>query len=347
MPHKILKVAALVFLSIVLSSIMTWLGIPAAFLLGPLVSGIIIANYGHKISINAAAYNLAQGFTGCMIAQTVSSMQIENGSETNWWFFIVGALTVVALSTILGLVMMRTQILPGTTIAWGLSPGAATAMTIMADSYGADTQVVAFMQYLRVLLVATIASTASRIWGDNNYNHVASNVWVQTILWLPLLQTTAVVILCCLTAHFIKFRAGGLLLSLLAGIVLSRCGLITIELPKPLLAIAYAFIGWRIGLNFTPELLKHAVKALPRILFCTITLIGLCGLLAACLVFFWNIEPLTAYLATSPGGADTVAIIASSSKVDADFVMTMQILRFMFVLILSPFFAKIIANKNL
>ena len=40
--------------------------------------------------------------------------------------------------------------LPGTTAVWGSSPGAATAMVLMAEAFGADARLVAFMQYLRV-----------------------------------------------------------------------------------------------------------------------------------------------------------------------------------------------------
>lgn len=39
--------------------------------------------------------------------------------------------------------------------------------------------------------------------------------------------------------------------------------------------------------------------------------------------------PLTAYLATSPGGADSVAIIAASAHVEISFVMAMQLARFL------------------
>ena len=47
-------------------------------------------------------------------------------------------------------------------------------------------------------------------------------------------------------------------------------------------------------------------------------------------------DPLTAYLATSPGGADSVAIIAASSNVDVPFVMAMQMARFILVLLVVP-----------
>lgn len=48
-------------------------------------------------------------------------------------------------------------------------------------------------------------------------------------------------------------------------------------------------------------------------------------------------DPLTAYRATSPGGADSVAIIAThAAMVDVGLVMAMQLARFMLVLLLGP-----------
>jgi uncharacterized membrane protein AbrB (regulator of aidB expression) len=55
-------------------------------------------------------------------------------------------------------------------------------------------------------------------------------------------------------------------------------------------------------------------------------------------------DPLTAYLATSPGGADSVAIIAASSPVDVPFVMAMQVARFILVMLAGPFLAKRVAR---
>ena len=74
-------------------------------------------------------------------------------------------------------------------------------------------------------------------------------------------------------------------------------------------------------------------------------MIGVCGLLAVLLVYAAGIDPLTAYLATSPGGMDAVAIIAASSNVDIAFVMAMQSLRFLIVLVAGPPLARFIAKR--
>ena len=55
-------------------------------------------------------------------------------------------------------------VVPGTTGVWGSSPGAASAMVVMADAFGADARLVAFMQYLRVVCVVVVASLIARFW---------------------------------------------------------------------------------------------------------------------------------------------------------------------------------------
>jgi uncharacterized membrane protein AbrB (regulator of aidB expression) len=58
-----------------------------------------------------------------------------------------------------------------------------------------------------------------------------------------------------------------------------------------------------------------------------------------------GIDPLTAYLATSPGGMDSAAIIGASTKVDLSFVMALQTVRFMVVLLVGPPISRFVATR--
>ena len=69
---------------------------------------------------------------------------------------------------------------------------------------------------------------------------------------------------------------------------------------------------------------------------CILGLIVLCGGVAWLMVLATGVDPLTAYLATSPGGSDSIAIIAASTNVDVSFVMAMQTVRMIAVLFLAP-----------
>jgi membrane AbrB-like protein len=57
-----------------------------------------------------------------------------------------------------------------------------------------------------------------------------------------------------------------------------------------------------------------------------------------------GIDPLTAYLATSPGGLDSIAVIATGSRADVPFVLAMQTMRLFFVILTGPPIARLISR---
>ena len=153
---------ALITLSAALGALLFWLHAPAALMLGPLIAAILIAAGGGRVRFPLAPFVLAQGLIGCLIAKMVP-LSIMGDILAHWQMFTAAILFVVAASSFLGWLMTRLQLLPGTTALWGMSPGAASVMTIMAESYGADIRLVAVMQYLRIVMVAGVAATVAAL----------------------------------------------------------------------------------------------------------------------------------------------------------------------------------------
>lgn len=330
---------SLIAVSVACEALLAHWGIPAFMLLGPMIAAIGLTTTGAGLRIPPVLFVIAQGVLGCMIAGAFPSW-IGVELTAHWFMFACGVISVIAASCLIGLIMTHWQILPGSTALWGLSPGAATAMTLMAEAYGADAQLVAFMQYLRVVLVALVSSFLAGFYGLG-IHHNFSFTWLFSVAHpLEFGKTLLLAVPVALLASRLRFRAGALLVPLILGVALTHFGVLKITMPLWLLSAAYALIGWRIGLRFNRQLLIYALKKLPQILLCNIALILVCGLLAYILVRWGHIDPLTAWLATSPGGADTAAIIAASSHVDFPFVMAMQMLRFIAVLIIGPLIAK-------
>ncbi|RVB66210.1 AbrB family transcriptional regulator, partial [Mesorhizobium sp. M7A.F.Ca.CA.004.06.1.1] len=78
----------------------------------------------------------------------------------------------------------------------------------------------------------------------------------------------------------------------------------------------------------------------------SVALIAFCGGLAFLISHLLGIDPLTAYLATSPGGMDSIAIIAAAAQnVDISFVMALQSARFLIVLLVGPSVARLVARS--
>ncbi len=333
----------LLVLSLLFVVLLELLHVPAALLLGTMAAAILVAAHEGKIAVPATPYVLAQGMIACLIARTVNP-DILLTMARQWPVFLFSVVSVILCSTALGGLLARWKVLPGTTAVWGSAPGAATVMVLMGEAYGADARLVAFMQFLRVVLVALTASVVARLWGLHAGAAVASPDWFAPVDPVALGGTLALAIVGSLIGARSKIPAGALLVPMFAGIVLSGTHVLTIVLPRPLMACCYALIGWAIGLRFTREVLAYAAHALPRVFAAILSLIALCGGLAYVLHRLTGVDALTAYLATSPGGADSVAVIAAASKVDMPFVMAMQVARFLLVMAIGPTVARVVAR---
>lgn len=57
-----------------------------------------------------------------------------------------------------------------------------------------------------------------------------------------------------------------MLVPMVLGMTLQSNHLLRIDLPEWLLSMAYAVMGWRIGLGFTRQVLKRSFRALPQIM---------------------------------------------------------------------------------
>ncbi|MDJ0389467.1 AbrB family transcriptional regulator [Roseomonas sp. E05] len=336
--------AVLLGLSVLLVAVLELFGLPAALLLGAMAAGILVAVMEGALRVGSLPFALAQGVIGCMIARSIKP-EILGELLVDWPVFLAGVASVLAASSLLGWLLARRQVLPGTTAIWGSSPGAAAAMMLMAEAHGADVRLVAFMLYLRVVLVATVASVVARVWVGVPEGAVQSAPWFPPVDWLALGATLLVGPGSAWLARRLRIPAGAMLVPLFLAALLQGFGLMTIELPPWVLAASYATVGWSIGLRFTRPILAHAARALPRVLASNLVLIAVCGVFAALLSLVLGIDPLTAYLATSPGGADSVAIIAASSEVDIAFIMAMQMARFLIVLLIGPAIARFFARR--
>jgi hypothetical protein len=342
--------AALLAFSILLAAVFDHIGLPAARLLGPMVAAIVLSVRGWDLPVPRPAFVAAQGVIGTLIARGVPGSMLSTLSG-HFFVFVAGVLVVTVLANGLGWMLSRWRVFPGDTAIWGSAPGGASAMMIMAEAHGADVRLVAFMQYLRVVCVSFTASLVAHWWagGQDHPAAVAAAashaLFVAPASWVNVGATLGVALGGAVLGQRLRVPAGALLLPMFAGIALQDVAGTRLELPPLVLAVAYTIVGWVIGSRFNRQVLLTTMRSAPKVLASIFTLIALCGCFAAVLVHWAGVDPLTAYLATSPGGADTVAIIAASTTVDVPFVITMQVLRLLFVMATGPAIARMLSRK--
>ncbi len=114
----------LLLLSVLFSSLLLRIHLPAALLLGPLIAGLILSLRGVKLSIPRPCYLVAQAIVGCMIARAINP-SVFGVLFNNWALVLAILLTTPAISGLTGWLLVRYSALPGATGALGkLSPAA-------------------------------------------------------------------------------------------------------------------------------------------------------------------------------------------------------------------------------
>ncbi len=214
---------------------------------------------------------------------------------------------------------------------------------MMAQAYGADARLVGFMQYLRVIFVAGIAAIVARTVAGITATTPAHAFFEAPDL-VPALTAAAIAI---------------------GGSVLGKATRLPAR-PSPRSALTrrrapcgrcrLLCAGARAGARLCPARLDDRPRLRPRRpparragAFPGDPLHSaahrLFGLLAYALHVFAGIDPLTAYLATSPGGMDSIAIIAAAIDVDVPFIMALQTARMLIVMAIGPALARRLANR--
>lgn len=326
----------LIALSAAISLVWGAAGLPAALLLGPLLAGLTLGVQGVRLTVPRPAYIGAQGLLAAMVAGTITPATVASLGHHSALFGVVMVGTMAGCTAI-GWLLSRTRLIPGATAIYGTSPGAASAMILLAEAEGADPRLVAFMQYTRVLLVALSAALVAHLWIQVSGARPPSAGLFAPVPPGPVLMVLCLALAGQQLARWVGLQAWALLGPMLLLSTLHALGWVSIDLPRWLLALAYCLLGWHIGLGFRRESLMHAGKVLPWVLLSGLSLVGFCALLAWGLARLAHIDPLTAYLATSPGGLDSVAIIAASThQVDLPFVLALQSVRLLFAIALMP-----------
>lgn len=248
------------------------------------------------------------------------------------------------LSLAAGFLLARFAHLDRRTAALGTLPGAASGMLAMSGPLGADPRLVALMQYTRVVVVVLSAVVVSRLWLTSTAVGQAPAVQglqasapqggaVFDGVYMTYALTVLVAAFGAWAGTRLRLPAGGLLGPLILGIVLEQLGILHLTWPPGVPQAAYLGLGLYVGLLFDRASARRAARLLPFMLVSTVLLMLACAGLGWVLASLTSVDGLTAYLATTPGGIDSVAIMALGTGADAPLVLAIQMLRLIAVVI--------------
>lgn len=115
-----------------------------------------------------------------------------------------------------------------------------------------------------------------------------------------------------------------------------------IAVPGVVADAAFVVVGASVGLRFDRASLRRAGRLVPYMVGAVIVLSAICAALGLVLVAALDTDPLTAYLATTPGGISSVLAAAFDSGADLTVVVAVQTLRLMVLALAAPFATRLL-----
>ena len=340
--RRIFHIVLLVAIAAVAGYLAQVVRLPGAWLIGPMLVGMGAAMSGlMRLRFpNWVMFGL-QGVIGTLVAGAFDPAAFPK-IAANWIAVLISVSGTLAASVLVGLLLARWSSLHRATATLGTLPGGASAMVTMSMALGADTPSVAVMQYIRVVfsvlsasLVARLAITMSGSATSTGLGSLAAS-GTDTDLLSTYVLTAGIAATGVLVGSRLRIPAGYMILPLVLGVAASEFGIVRPAWPPGVPEAAYVFMGLSVGLLFDRMALRVIGPQLPAMLASIMGLITLCGALGVLLANLAGTDYLTGFLATTPGGLDSLPAIALTSGADVSLVVAIQMARLFGVVLIGP-----------
>ena len=323
-------------------------GLPSAYLFVALLIGLAIAlARPDSVDLSPLAFRASQAIAGVALGAYVQSEALRAVADSLVGVLLVSAGTLL-FSLAAGAILARTTALDPPTAALGMIAGGASGIVGMADELGADDRLVAFMQYLRVLVIVVLTPIGIAVFfGGHDGGGPAAIPVAETFgeVWEWLLAGVLAAAGAAVASR-LRITAGVLLgpLVLTAAAVLS--GLAgDFAVPTLLEQAAFALIGLQVGLRFTMSTVRLLGRLTGPVLLSIMGLLVACFGLALMLQATTSVTLLDAYLATTPGGLYAVLAVAYGAGANTTFIVAVQTLRVIAMVLLAPLAVRWTLNR--
>jgi membrane AbrB-like protein len=321
-------------------------GLDSAFLFAALLVGLAVALLlpRNRTAVPRPAFIAAQATLGVMLGTFLESDSLT-ALAGDWLPVAVVSVGTLVLSVAAGIVLTRTTEVDAPTGTLGMVAGGASGIVAMADELGADARLVAFMQYLRVLVVVLsipvivalgFPGAGAGPGPDDGPLLAGASDW---------LLTAAVAVVGAWAGRLTRLPAATLLGPLLLAGTIALIWPDALTVPPFAREVAFALIGLEVGLRFTAETLRAMGRLLAPVVVAILALMAGSFLFALGLTATTSATLLEAYLATTPGGLYAVLAVAFGAGADTTFVVAVQTLRLLSLVILAPFVVRWVVRR--
>jgi uncharacterized protein len=318
-------------------------GLPAPWLLAGLAGGLAVALIrGGALELPDASIAASQAVVGVTLGASIAPGSL-GGIAGAWWIVLAVVAATLASSVAVAFALARPTGIDRTTAALGMLPGAAPALVAVGDEVDADARLVATMQYGRVLIVVATVPLVALLLGSGHAAPSAGPPRLEPANGLgPVLAAALIAAGGALLARLARAPAASLVGPLALSAVAAVTGIVELAVPGVVADAAFVVVGAAVGLRFDRESVRRAGRLVPTIVGAVVALSVACAAIGFALLLALDTDPLTAYLATTPGGISSVLAATFDSGADLTVVVGVQTLRLLVLALAAPFAARLL-----
>jgi membrane AbrB-like protein len=320
-------------------------GFPSPTLFSALIIGLAVALARPQAApqLPRGAFIAAQAVCGVTLGAYLRSDALSALGH-DWLPVTLVSAATLGLSMAAGRLLARYTPLDVPTATLGMIAGGASGIVTMADDLGGDDRLVAFMQYMRVLvvvlltplLIAAFGGGSGTVPGPTPSAFGDAQDWLLTALIAPA---------AALLARRAHVPAGALLGPMIVAGAVTLSG-IDFAVPPVVRELAFALIGLQVGLRFTLGTVRLLGRLFVPVLIALGGLLLGCGGLAVLLHLTTEVSFRDAYLATTPGGLYAVLAVAVGAGANTTFILAVQALRLLVAVLLAPLAVRRLARAG-
>jgi len=315
------------------------LHMPIPWMIGPLLATSIESMVGWPTRSLTPLRNAGQWIIGSALGLYFTP-QITALVATLWWAIALAIIWALGLGWAFGRWLDRghAKRMGGSheqqraTSYFAGAIGGASEMTLLAERYGARTDLVAAAHSLRLLVVTLTVPFALTLTGLHGLD--ATLPGPREVNWPGL----GLLIVATGTGALLMQRTGRanpwFMGALLAAMGLTMMSVELSALPRYATNAAQLLIGVSLGVRFSAEFVRTAPRWLASVALGTVAMIVLCAAFAALLASMTGLHWATLILGTSPGGIAEMAITAKVLQLGVPVVTAFQVCRLVAVLLL-------------
>ncbi|MEX1141400.1 MAG: AbrB family transcriptional regulator [Thermoleophilaceae bacterium] len=321
-------------------------GLPSGYLFAALLVGLGVAllRPRNRIAIPRPAFYAAQATLGVLLGTYLDPSSLSAVAD-DWLAIGLVSLGTLLLSVAVGAVLTRSTALDDATGTLGMVAGGASGIVAMADELGADARLVAFMQYLRVLVVVLtiplIVALAFPV-GEGRVVPGDDALLGEPLAWLAV---PAIAFVGAFAGRMTRLPAATLLGPLILAGTISLSLPVDLTVPPLLREVAFGLIGLEVGLRFTVATVRNVGRLLLPVLAAIVVLMAVSFLFAVGLAAATAATLMDGYLATTPGGLYAVLAVGFAAGANTTFIVAVQVLRLITLVILAPFVVRWVVRR--